>query len=237
MRAWTPNTNECYPINSTVKIRSYSDLLLAAHTLDRWADARDPLLSKTTTTGGSSITHSQSTGNLFPSQKLKGSHSFTAQSATMESNEAEEDSGAKAEEEKRPSLQLERMQEPLVELEEQISQLIILSILPMQLSCIRGKIKTVSDVVVLAILWHCLKDLSKTAQKVSLNAKEGMMKKGGWPPQKPVGTQLASQDEAPRDWNVSKSSLLEPQSTYSVEWTWEHSPGQDWWWEQFGSCW
>ena len=43
-----------------------------------------------------------------------------------------------------------------------------------------------------------LKDLSKTTRKVSLNAKEGMMNKGGWAPQKPVVTQLASPDEAPR---------------------------------------
>ena len=40
----------------------------------------------------------------------------------------------------------------------------------------------------------CPKDLSKSAQKVSLNAKEGTMKKGGWTPQKPVVTQLASPD-------------------------------------------
>ena len=44
----------------------------------------------------------------------------------------------------------------------------------------------------------CLKDLSKTMQKVSLNAKEEMTKKGGWAPQKPVATQQASPDEAPR---------------------------------------
>ena len=36
---------------------------------------------------------------MFPSQKLKGSHTFTAQYTIMESNEAEEDSGTKAEEE------------------------------------------------------------------------------------------------------------------------------------------
>ena len=42
------------------------------------------------------------------------------------------------------------------------------------------------------------KDLSKTTQKVSLNVNEGMMKKGGQTPQKPVVTQLTSLDKAPR---------------------------------------
>ena len=59
----------------------------------------------------------------------------------------------------------------------------------------------------------CLKDRSKTTQKVSLNLKEGMASKGGWAPWKPVDAQLVSPDGAPRLENVSKSSLLEPQST------------------------
>ena len=44
----------------------------------------------------------------------------------------------------------------------------------------------------------CLKDLSKTAQRVSLNVKEGMANKGGQTPQKPVGAELASPDEVPK---------------------------------------
>ena len=44
------------------------------------------------------------------------------------------------------------MLKPEVELEEWISQLGILSVLPMQLSCIRGEIKIVLDAVVLTIL-------------------------------------------------------------------------------------
>ena len=40
------------------------------------------------------------------------------------------------------------------------------------------------------------KDLSKTAQRASLNTKDGMAKKGGWTPQKPVVAQLASLNEA-----------------------------------------
>ena len=76
---------------------SYSDMLLAAQKLKRLAEARDPLLPKTTTTGELNITHSQTPGNSFPSQKLKGNHTFTTQSATVKSNKAEEDSGMKPE--------------------------------------------------------------------------------------------------------------------------------------------
>ena len=75
----------------------YSELLLAAWNLKRWVEARDPLLPKTTTTGGSNITHSQTQGNLFPSRKLKDNHTFTAWSSTVKGNEAEEDSGTKPE--------------------------------------------------------------------------------------------------------------------------------------------
>ena len=44
----------------------------------------------------------------------------------------------------------------------------------------------------------CPKDLSKVARKVNLNIKEGMKKKGNWTPQKPVVSQQASPDKAPR---------------------------------------
>ena len=54
-------------------------------------EARDPLLLKSTTTGGSNITHSHSQGTLFPCRKLKGSHTFTAHSAVVEDCETEED--------------------------------------------------------------------------------------------------------------------------------------------------
>ena len=49
----------------------YSELLLAAQKLKRWAEARNPLLPKITTAGSSNVIHSQSKGNLFPSRKLK----------------------------------------------------------------------------------------------------------------------------------------------------------------------
>ena len=47
------------------------------------------------------------------------------------------------------------------------------------------------------IMRDCLEDLSKTTQKVSLNMKEGMTKKGAQAHQKPVAAQQALPDRAP----------------------------------------
>ena len=49
------------------------------------------------TAGGLNVTHSQTPGNMFPSQNLNINHTCTAQSTTVESKEAEEDSGVKPE--------------------------------------------------------------------------------------------------------------------------------------------
>ena len=76
---------------------SYSDFLLAAQKIERQNKARDPLVLKTTTTGGLNVTHSQTPVNLFPSQKLKGNWTFTSQSATVEGNKVGEDPDAKPE--------------------------------------------------------------------------------------------------------------------------------------------
>ena len=76
---------------------SYSNLLLTAQKLEKWPEARDPLLPKTTTTGGLNITQPQTLGNLFPSRKLKSNHTFMAQSTIVENIEAEEDLSVKPE--------------------------------------------------------------------------------------------------------------------------------------------
>ena len=55
---------------------SYSELLLATRKQQRWNEARHPLLSKTTPSGESNITHSQTSVHLFPSWKLKGIQTF-----------------------------------------------------------------------------------------------------------------------------------------------------------------
>ena len=57
----------------------------------------------------------------------------------------------------------------------------------MLLSCIRGKIEIVLDVVVLTTSWKIVwRILARPPGKGSLNAKEGTMKKGDQTPQKPV---------------------------------------------------
>ena len=49
----------------------YSDLLLAAQKLERWAEATDPLLLKTTTIGGLNITHFQSSREFVLLQEVE----------------------------------------------------------------------------------------------------------------------------------------------------------------------
>ena len=73
----------------------YSDLLLAVQKLERSMEARDPLPPKTAVTSGLNVTHSQTSGSLFPSCKLKGNHTFTTWAVTIGSNEVEEDSSVK----------------------------------------------------------------------------------------------------------------------------------------------
>ena len=65
----------------------YSDLLLAARKLERRTEPRDPLPLKTAVTSVSNVTCSQTSGNLFPSHKLKGNLTFTTWAVTIGSNE------------------------------------------------------------------------------------------------------------------------------------------------------
>ena len=167
----------------------YSNLLLAAQMMERWIEARNPLLPKATTTRGSNITCSQTPGNLFPSWKWKGSHTFTTQSTTVESNNIEKDSGVNPEGKE--------------EVESSAGEDAETS------SGVGGADQSVGYIVHFAnrfkmyqrknwncfrcsspdhLMKDCLKDLSKTTQKASLNAKEGMTKKGGWALQKRVVT-------------------------------------------------
>ena len=186
---------------------SYSYLLLAAWKLERWTEARDPLLPKTTTTGGFNVTQSQTTGNLFPCRKLKGNHTFTAWSAIVESTEAEEDSNIKQEGEEEAESSAEEDAETS--------------------SGVGGPDQLVGYIVHFANMvnlyqrknWNCFgygspdhlmrdcpKDLSKTTCQVSLslNSKEGIVKKGGWAPWKSSVAQLASLDKAPKAWRHLK---------------------------------
>ena len=160
----------------------YSNLLLAAQKLERWAEARDTLLPEATTMGGSNVTWPQTSGNLFPSRKLKGNHTFTAQSATVKSIGTEGGLSVKSEgEEEAESSDGED---------------------PETLSGIGGADQPISYIICFAkavelyqrknqncfgcgspdhLVKDFPKDHSKTARKVSLNVNEGMMK-GGWTP-------------------------------------------------------
>ena len=77
---------------------SYSYLPLVAWKLEKKGlHPRDPLPPKTASAGRSNTTHSQTSGNLFPSQKLKGYHTFTAQSTTSETMKLKKTQGVKPE--------------------------------------------------------------------------------------------------------------------------------------------
>ena len=193
---------------------SYSYMLLAGQKLERWAEARDLLFPKTTSMGGSNVTQPQTSGNLFPSRKLKGNHTFTAWSAIVESIGAEEDSSVKPEGEEEAVLLGEED--------------------PETSSGVGGADQSASYIIHFAnavklyqrknqnylgcgrpdhLIEDRLKDLSKTAQRVSLNMKEGNAKKGGWAPQKPVVAQLASLDETAKAWRHLKEFPSWPQSS------------------------
>ena len=87
---------------------TYSELLLVAQKLERWVEARDHLLPKTTTAGSLNSSHSRLQGNLFPSRKLKGSLTFTAQSAVVGDQETEEDSDPNPDGEKEAEVSAEK---------------------------------------------------------------------------------------------------------------------------------
>ena len=169
------------------------------------AEVRDPLFPETTTTGQSNVTQSQTSGNLFPSRMLKGNCTFTAWSPIMESTEAEEDSSVKPEKEEEAEYWTEEDTETSSGFgggDQSVGYIIHFANAVelyhrKNLNCFRcGS----SD----HLVRDCSKDLSKTTRKVSLNAKEGMAKKGGWTPWKPVVAQVASLDEAPKVWRHLK---------------------------------
>ena len=72
-----------------------SNLLLATQKLDRRAEAKDPLLPKSVVTSRLNAKYPQTPGNLFPSYKLKGNHTITAQAVTIGNAKGKADSGAK----------------------------------------------------------------------------------------------------------------------------------------------
>ena len=176
---------------------TYSELLLAAWKLERWAEARDPLLPRSRTIGSSNITCSHSQGNLFPSRKLKGNHTFTAWSIAVEDNKTEEDSGPKpnGEKEAEPSA------------EENMGMTGKVSNVDPSLGFVTQFANTLELYQKRNHSWFgcgspyylvkdCLKEMGKTTRKVGLNVKEGTVKKWGWSSQNSVATQEATLDNA-----------------------------------------
>ena len=85
------------------------------------AEARDPLLQKTTTTRGSNVTQPQALGNLFPSRKLKGNCTIMAGSTIVGSVGTEENLSVKLEGEEEAESSEGEDQKPQMGLVEQIS--------------------------------------------------------------------------------------------------------------------
>ena len=158
---------------------TYSKLVLAAQKLERWVEVKDPLLPKTTPAGSSNITHSLSQRNLFPSRKLKSNHTFTAWSVAVEDHETEKDSGPKHKGEKEAKSSAEEDAgmtgevgevHPLLGYITQFANAVQLY-QKRNHNCFRGGSPD-------HLVKDCMKELGKTAWKVGLNLKEGMVKKG-----------------------------------------------------------
>ena len=158
-----------------------------------------PLVLKTTTNGSSNITHSHSHGNLFPSRKLKGNHTFTTQSAAVEDCETEVDSSPKPNGEKEAESPAEEDAGTTGEVGNVDTSL--------------GYITLFANVVKLYqkrnhdcfgsgspdhLVKDCPKEMGKTTRKVCLNLKERMAKKGYWSSQKSEAMQEATPGNAPQ---------------------------------------
>ena len=190
MRAWTPNTDECWPIRLEHPA-GYSDLFLCSPEIGKVGRSqRSPTPEDHPNWG---IKH-----NLFsdirelvsiPEVEGEGQLYLHHPVSYGESNRAAEDSGMKTEEEG--------------EAESSDGEN------PENWSGVSGVDQPVGYIVCFAnvvkpyqrknwncfgccspdhLLKDCVKDLRKAAQKGSLNTKEWMMKKGGQTPQKPVVT-------------------------------------------------
>ena len=171
--------------------------------LERQAEARDPLLLKTTTARSSNIIHSHSQRNLFPSRKLKGNCTFTAQSAVVGDCEMEEDSGPKPNDETEAESPAEEDARLTVEVSDVEPSL--------------GYIVWFANVVELYqkkncncfrcgnphhLMKNCPKELVKVTRMVGLNSKEGMVKKGGQSSQKQWLSNRPPQIMLPKHKNI-----------------------------------
>ena len=177
---------------------SYSNLLLAAWKLERWTEARDPLPPKTATGSGSNMTCSQTSGNLFPSCKLKGNCTFTAQAMTVRNDEVEEDPSEKPEGEGETEPSADKDVEVLGgigEMDQSVECIVhFMKVVKLYQKKNRNCLGCGSPE---HLMWDYPKDISRSAQKVYLNTKMGMAKKGGKAPQKSAAAQWISLDDRP----------------------------------------
>ena len=142
--------------------------------------------------------HSQTTGDLLPSHKLKGNCTFVTQAMTIGNDEAEKDPAAN------PDGEGETVSSAGEEVEassragetDQSIEYIIHFTKAIELyqkqnrNCFGGSSPD-------HLRCDCPKDLSLSAQKADLNMKEGMAKKGGQTSQKSVAAQQTTPDEMP----------------------------------------
>ena len=178
---------------------SYSDLLLVAQKLERWAEARDPLPPKMAATNGSNIMHFQMPGNLFPSHKLKGNCTFPTWAVTIGNDEVKEDPGVKLEREGEMELSADKYIEVLHGVGETNQSIKYIVHFTKAVEIYQKINKNCfgcgsPD----RLIQDCPKDISRSAQKVYWNMKEGTANKGGWAHQKPDATQQASLDKMPQ---------------------------------------
>ena len=175
-------------------------------------------------------------GNLFPSCKLKGNHTFTAWAATVGNDLAEEDPGVEQEGEEETEPSADEEVEVLGKVKEADQSIKYIAHFIKVVELYQKKKKNsfmcgspdhfVQD---------CPKDVSRPTQKVYLNKKEGMVKKGAGALRSwlPLSGHLWMRCLEHKD--ITEDSLLESRPTHSLEWGWNHSPSQDLWWELLGS--
>ena len=137
-------------------------------------------------------------GNLFPSYKLKGNCTFTAQATTTGNDAAEEDPGVEQEGEEETEPSADEEVGALGEVEEADQSIKYITHFAKVVELYQKRHKNCfgcgsPD----HLVWGCLKDVSRSTQKLYWNTKEGTAKKGGQAPQKLAATQQASPDEMP----------------------------------------
>ena len=158
----------------------YSNLLLAAWKQERHAEASDPLPPKTATTGGSNVTCSQTSGNLFLSCKLKGNHTFATWATTVGNNKAEEDPGKKPEGGGETELSADEDVEVLGRIGERDQSVKYIVHFMKAVKLYQRKNRNCFGCGTPEhFICDWPKDTSRSAQKVYLNMKEGMAKKEG----------------------------------------------------------